>query len=184
MTAAVAGPEPGPDPGPDPESPYESRRARIVIMAVVGGLSLLLGLFSAHSLLNGLDGYPLGLRIADIVFGLAGYVALWWRRRWPLAFAGYVLVLSVFSTLSGGLPFVAAFTVAVHRHWPTALAASTLLALATWPGLLLYRDSSMRDTEVLFLFVVIVMFAVTGWGMFLRARRQLLASLRWRAERA
>ena len=42
----------------------------------------------------------------------------------------------------------------------------------------------MRDTEILFLFVVIVIFAVTGWGMFIRARRQLLASLRRRAERA
>jgi signal transduction histidine kinase len=184
MTAAVAWPEPGPDPGPDPESPYESRRARIVIMAVVGGLSLFLGLFSAHSLLNGLDGYPWGLRVADIVCGLAGYVALWWRRRWPLAFAGYILLISVFSTLSGGLAFVAAFTVAVHRHWPTALVTSALLAAAAWPGLLLYRDSSMRDTEVIFVFVVIMMFAVTGWGMFIRARRQLLASLRRRAERA
>ena len=180
----VAGPDSGSDPGPDPESPYESRRARIVIMAVVGGLSLVFGLLSAHSLLNGLDGYPWGLRVADIVCGLAGYVALWWRRRWPLAFAGYILLISVFSTLSGGLPFVAAFTVAVHRHWPTALVTSALLAAAAWPGLLLYRDGSMRDTEVLFVFVVITMFAVTGWGMFIRARRQLLASLRRRAERA
>jgi signal transduction histidine kinase len=184
MTVAVAGPEPGPAPGPDPESPYTSRRARIAIAAVVVGLSLALGLYSAHSLLDGLDGYPWGLRAADVAFGLAGYVALWWRRRWPLAFAGYILVISVFSTLSGGLPFVAAFTVAVHRHWPTALVTSTLLALAAWPGLLLYRDDSMRDTEILFLFVVIMIFAVTGWGMFIRARRQLLASLRRRAERA
>jgi signal transduction histidine kinase len=153
-------------------------------MAVVGGLSLALGLLSAHSLLDGLDGYPWGLRAADVAFGLAGYVALWWRRRWPLAFAGYILVIGVFSTLSGGLPFVAAFTVAVHRHWPTALVTSTLLALAAWPGLLLYRDDSMRDTEILWLFVAIIMFAVTGWGMFIRARRQLLASLRRRAERA
>jgi signal transduction histidine kinase len=153
-------------------------------MAVVGGLSLAFGLLSAHSLLDGLDGYPWGLRAADVAFGLGGYVALWWRRRWPLAFAGYVVLISVFSTLSGGLPFVAAFTVAVHRHWPTALVTSTLLALAAWPGLLLYRDDSMRDTEILFLFVVIMIFAVTGWGMFIRARRQLLASLRRRAERA
>jgi signal transduction histidine kinase len=184
MTEAVVRPAAGPEPGPDPESPYTSRRARIVIAAVVGGLSLALGLLSAHSLLDGLDGYPWGLRAADVAFGLGGYVALWWRRRWPLAFAGYILVISVFSTLSGGLPFVAAFTVAVHRHWPTALVTSTLLALAAWPGLLLYRDDSMRDTEILFLFVVIVIFAVTGWGMFIRARRQLLASLRRRAERA
>jgi hypothetical protein len=72
MTVAVAGPEPGPDPGPDPESPYTSRRARVVVMAVVGGLSLALGLLSAHSLLDGLDGYRWELRAADVAFGLAG----------------------------------------------------------------------------------------------------------------
>jgi signal transduction histidine kinase len=184
MTAVVARPEASPDPGPDPESSYTSLRARVVIATVVGGLSLFLGLLSAHSVLDGLDGYPWGLRVADIACGLAGYVALWWRRRWPLAFAGYILLISVFSTISGGLPFVAAFTVAVHRHWPTALVTSALLAVAAWPSLLLYRDSGMHDTEILFVFVVIVMFAVTGWGMFIRARRQLLASLRGRAERA
>ena len=91
------------------------------------------------------------------------------------------MVISVFSTLSGGLPFVAAFTVAVYRHWPTALLTSALLTLAAWPSLVLYRNS---DIGVLMLFVAIVMFAVTGWGMFIRARRQLLASLRRRAERA
>jgi signal transduction histidine kinase len=32
--------------------------------------------------------------------------------------------------------------------------------------------------------VAVLMFAATGWGMFIRARRQLLASLRGRAERA
>src|SRR2546421_557354 len=42
----------------------------------------------------------------------------------------------------------------------------------------------MRDTEILWLFVAIMIFAATGWGMFIRARRQLLASLRGRAERA
>lgn len=185
MTAAVAGPAAaGPDPGADPDSPYTSLRARVVIAVVVGGLSLALGLISDRGVVNGLEGYPLGLRVADVACGLIGYVLLWWRRRWPLAFAGYIAVISVFSTVSGGLPFVAAFTVAVHRNWPTALLTSTLLAVATWPSLLLYRSDSMHDTEILMLFVVIVVFAVTGWGMFIRARRQLLASLRRRAERA
>ena len=143
-------------------------------------MSLALGLTSDHSLLGGLDGYPWGLRAADVACGTIGYAALWWRRRWPLAFAGYILVISVFSTLSGGLPYVAAFTVAVHRDWPTALITSALLALAAWPSLLLYNG----DDGTLMLTVVIVMFAITGWGMFIRARRQLLASLRRQAERA
>jgi hypothetical protein len=59
-------------------------------------------------------------------------------------------VISVFSTLSGGLPFVAAFTVAVHRNWPTALITSALLALAAWPSLLLYNghDGTLMLTVV------------------------------------
>jgi signal transduction histidine kinase len=180
MAETVAPLEAGPDSGPDPESPYESLRARIVITLVTGGFSLLLGLTSDHNVLSGLGGYPWGLRIADVVFGTVGYAALWWRRRWPLAFAGYILVISTFSTLSGGLPFVAAFTVAVHRNWPTAVVTSVLMALASWPSLLLYSS----DVGVLMLVISVVMFAVTGWGMFIRARRQLLASLRGRAERA
>jgi signal transduction histidine kinase len=180
MAEAVTPSAAGADPRADPESPYESLRARIAVTAVSGGLSLAIGLTSGHSLLSGLDGYPWGLRAADVAFGTIGYAALWWRRRWPLAFAGYILVISVFSTLSGGLPYVAAFTVAAHRNWPTALITSALLALAAWPSLLLYNSGSGE----LMLVVVIVMFAVTGWGMFIRARRQLLTSLRWRAERA
>jgi signal transduction histidine kinase len=177
MAETVAPPGAGPDPWPDPQ---ESLPVRIAIAAVAGGVSLALGLTSGHSLLGGLDGYPWGLRAADVACGTIGYAALWWRRRWPLAFAGYILVISVFSTLSGGLPYVAAFTVAVHRNWPTALITSALLALAAWPSLLLYNG----DDGMLMLTVVIVMFAITGWGMFIRARRQLLASLRWQAERA
>jgi signal transduction histidine kinase len=180
----AAGPDSGTDPGLDPESPYESLRARIAIFVVAGGLSLLFGLSSDHSLLSGLDGYPWGLRAADVVCGLIGYVALWWRRRWPLAFAAYILVISVFSTLSGGLPFVAAFTVAVHRNWPTALVTSALLTLAAWPSLVLYSGDGTNSVGVLMVVVAVLMLAATGWGMFIRARRQLLASLRGRAERA
>ena len=174
----------GAGPGLDPESPYESLRARIAIFVVAGGLSLLLALSSDHTVFGGLDGYPWGLRAADVAFGLVGYVALWWRRRWPLAFAAYILVISVFSTLSGGLAFVAAFTVAVHRNWPTALVTSALLTLAAWPSLVLYTSGGTTSVGVLMVVVAVLMLAATGWGMFIRARRQLLASLRGRAERA
>ncbi len=126
----------------------------------------------------------MGLRAADVAFGLVGYVALWWRRRWPLAFAAYILLISVFSTLSSGLPFVAAFTVAVHRNWPIALVTSALLTLAAWPSLVLYTGGGTTSVGVLMVVVAVLMLAATGWGMFIRARRQLLASLRGRAERA
>lgn len=54
------------------------------------------------------------------------------------------------------------------------------MAGASWPALLLYSS----DVGVLMLVISVVLFAVTGWGMFIRARRQPLASLRGRAERA
>jgi len=184
MIAAVARPAGEPDPVSDPESPYQSLRARVIIFAVAGGLSLFLAVFTEKSVLTGMHGYPWGLRAADVTCGLAGYAALWWRRRWPLAFAGYILVISVFSTLAGGLAFVAAFTVAVHRNWPTALVTSALLTLGAWPSMILYSDGGSLKISGGMLVVGVLMLAVTGWGMFIRARRQLLASLRGRAERA
>ena len=171
--------------GPDPGTPPEPLRTRIIVVLVAGALSLLLGLTGSHTLTGGLDGYPWELRAADAIFGAAGYIALWWRREWPLAFAGYVLVISIFSTLSGGLPLVAAFTVAAYRGWRTALVTSILLAAASWPQIVLYNgDNSTSSAAELMLIVSTLIFALTGWGMFLRARRQLLISLRARAERA
>jgi signal transduction histidine kinase len=168
--------------GPGPEAPRESLRKQIVILVVAGGFSLALGLASSDGVLHGLDGYPWPLRVADVVFGGIGYVALWWRRRRPVAFAAYVLVVSLFSTVVGGLPLVAALTVAIHRNWPTALVTSALLTAVAWPSLLLYPGDSSAEASMLT--VSVAMFAVTGWGMFLRARRLLVASLRGRAERA
>jgi len=168
--------------GPGPEAPRESLRKQILIMVVAGGFSVALGLASSDGVLHGLDGYPWPLRVADVVFGGIGYVVLWWRRRRPVAFAAYVLVASLFSTVAGGLPLIAALTVAIHRNWPTALVTSALLTAVAWPSLLLYPGDSSAEASMLT--VAVAMFAVTGWGMFLRARRLLLASLRGRAERA
>jgi signal transduction histidine kinase len=168
--------------GPGAEAPPGSLRTQLTVVILAGGVSLVVGLTSSDTLLHGLQGYPWPLRVSDVIFGAIGYVALWWRRRWPMAFAGYILAISVFSTLAGGLAFLAALNVAVHRNWPTALVTSVVLTLGAWPSLLLYPGSSSIGASMLI--IAIVMFAMTGWGMYLRARRLLLASLRGRAERA
>ena len=164
-------------------APGQSVRVQILITAVLAALSLTLGLSGTDSPLHDWAGHPLPLRVADVVFGSIAYAGLWWRRRYPLIFAGYVLVVSTFSTVNGGLTLVAAYTVAVQRGWRTALITSTLLAVSAWPELLLYNNDHAGIRVVLML-VVILTFAVTGWGMFVRARGQLLASLRDRAQRA
>src|SRR3954453_18396835 len=66
------------------------------------------------------------------------------------------------SDTSRGLPFVAAFTVAVHRNWPTALVTSTLLTLAAWPSLILYSGDGTTSIGVLMVVVAVLMLAATG----------------------
>jgi DNA-binding NarL/FixJ family response regulator len=167
----------------EPAAPGQSVRVQIAITAVLAALSLTLGLSGTDSLLHDWAGHPLPLRLADVVFGSIAYVGLWWRRRYPLIFAGYVLAVSTFSTVADGLTLVAAYTVAVQRGWRTALITSALLAVSAWPELLLYNNDHTGIRVVLML-IVILTFAVTGWGMFVRARGQLLASLRDRERRA
>ncbi len=109
----------------DAPAPARSLGFELTLTAFLGGLSLVLGLVGSASLLHGLAGYPLGAAcVADGVLGSAAYVGLWWRRRYPVAYAGYVLVVSLFSTLTGGLSFIAAYTVASQRGWRTALITS------------------------------------------------------------
>jgi signal transduction histidine kinase len=184
LQASLPGRRPAPagDAG-DAAAPYQSVPVQILIFSVVAALSLGLGLTGGDSLVHGLAGHPWLLRAADVAFGVIAYVALWWRRRYPLAFAGYVIIIGVFSTLAGALSYMAAFTVAVHRNWPAALLTSSLIVATAWPSFLLYdHDPAARRRLMLFMFLTTV--AVTGWGMFIRARRQLLASLRNRAKRA
>ena len=167
----------------DGATPGQSVRVQIVIAAVLAALSLTLGLSGADSLLHDWAGHPLPLRLADVTTGSIAYAGLWWRRRYPLVFAGYVLAVSTFSSLAGALTLVAAYTVAVQRGWRTALITSALLAVSAWPELVLYNNGQ-GGIRVVLMLVVILTFAVTGWGMFVRARGQLLASLRDRAQRA
>ena len=79
-------------------------------------------------------------------------------------------------------PLIAAFTVALHRRWQVSVPVSALLTATAVPALLLYPGrnpfwSSMIASTALTT-------AFTAWGMFTRARRQLVTSLRERAERA
>ncbi|WP_433760281.1 sensor histidine kinase [Nocardia sp. CA-135398] len=153
-----------------------SRARDALVDATLTALALAIGLSSNHSLLRGIDGFPVWLRVADLVLGCGGFIALWWRRERPVVFACYVLIVSAFTTLSGGLVLVATFTLAVYRRWPTAVAFAALFVASAGPGLMLYNDHGpwLSEGSVA---AVVVIFAFTGWGMFVRARRQLVAAL-------
>ena len=119
----------------------------------------------------------------DLVGGLIASLALWWRRRWPVGVALFVAALNTYSASSAVAGAIALFTVAVHRRAAIAFALAAL-TLAITPIFLAINP----DDEVPYWFNLVIAVlasgAVVAWGMFVRSRRQLVLSLRDRAERA
>jgi signal transduction histidine kinase len=117
---------------------------------------------------------------ADLVGGSLCCLALWLRRRWPVGVALFIAPISAFSTLAGGAAIVAIFGLAVRRPFRTVVPIVALF-LAMVPVYLLVRAEVEPAEAVITSFA---MAAVVGFGMYVRARRELLRSLAERAERA
>ena len=119
--------------------------------------------------------------ILDIACGSLACLALWWRRRWPLGVALVCVLLGAVSISATPAGLLALFSLAVHRT-----ARQALLVAVLWiPALFVFAIySPTTDALSVVLLVTPLVFAATAWGMFIRARRQLLLTLRERALRA
>src|SRR5688572_5193423 len=118
----------------------------------------------------------------DYTIGAACCFALWLRRRWPVGLAVAMLVPAAL-TISGAIAYlVAVFTVGVHRR--TTIAG--LVTLAHFGAAMLFAFLRPTDSSIWQWLVLntAVYAGVLAWALFVRARRQLLSSLRERAERA
>ncbi|WFE30443.1 histidine kinase [Solwaraspora sp. WMMD791] len=119
----------------------------------------------------------------DLALGLVCCAAIWVRRRWPLTLAVLAAPVGLLSVTGGIALLVLLFTVAVHRPFLIA-AAATAGHLAVAPVYyLIYPDRDLGMIGAV-IFTGLVLGAVLAWGMFVRARRQLILSLRDRAHRA
>ncbi|WP_373312416.1 sensor histidine kinase [Asanoa siamensis] len=122
-------------------------------------------------------------RWLDIGLGALTPGLLWLRRRWPVAVALIMVPIGGVALTSAVSGMIALFTVAVHRRVGVSVLMA-LLTAATAPVFLAWRP----DPDLPYWFVtalsVITTFAVFAWGMFVRARRQLVVSLHDRAVRA
>jgi signal transduction histidine kinase len=119
--------------------------------------------------------------VVDVTFGALTCLSLWWRRRWPLGVALVCLLLGAFSISATAAGLLALTSLAVHRSL-----RPVLLAAALWiPSALVFAVySPTTDPLSVVLVVIPLVLAATAWGMFVRARRQLLFTLRERAQRA
>jgi len=129
------------------------------------------------------DAVPAWMHTADPFVGLAACAALWWRRRYPVAVAAVVFVAFMIGSTAVVAGLVAVLTVAVHREW---LVAVTVAGVYLAPSLWFTYAHPPPDVPLQVALVTIsLMFVVPLiWGMAVRARRQLVVTLRRDAERA
>ena len=174
---------PGPRPGVAGAAGRRSRRdwavdATLFTFAVV--FVLVTGLLRRDSLVP----EPEWLLDLDQVVGALGCAALWWRRRWPTLLAVALgLASAAFETVAGA-GLVALFTVAVHQR-PARTAWLFALSLVTGACFVVLRpDPDGAPAGLVLMLGLALQSATVGWGLFVRHRRQLISSLRERADRA
>jgi signal transduction histidine kinase len=146
-------------------------------LLALGGGAIALG----SSLHDSAAPFPPWQVVVDVACGTLACLSLWWRRRWPLGVALASVLLGIFSISATFAGLLALFSLAVHRPVRPAL-----LVAALWvPSGLLYAIYAQRNDAVsVVLTSAACVLAATAWGMYVRARRQLLLTLRERALRA
>ena len=119
----------------------------------------------------------------DLLLGVVGVILMRWRRQNPLVVALVVNVFGSFSTAASGAVIVTTMSLATRRRWreivPVAVVGfiSSVVFFETHPGA---EDSLLFSL----LFTVVFVTGVIAPGMYIGARRDLLATLHERAERA
>ncbi|MGW4031325.1 sensor histidine kinase [Streptomyces sp. NPDC004838] len=119
----------------------------------------------------------------DQLAGAAACCALWLRRRWPVRLAAVLAVVTVATPAAAGALLVSLFSLAVHRPFrPVGIVGALALVLgAIQPFVRPDPDSTVLASVIT---GVIALLMVTGWGMLVRSRRQLIIAFRERARRA
>jgi signal transduction histidine kinase len=145
----------------------------LVFVAAMGfGIATLVDTESDHS--------DAGM-VVDFAVGTAVCLALWVRRRRPLAVAVAAVSIAAFSAMAGGAAVVAVFNAAARLSRRALIAIVALALLAFVTSAALYPSGGPVGGQWLVGFLL--MAVVIGWGLFTRVRRELVHSLRERAER-
>lgn len=180
QTAATAMLAPGDSAHPDTAAPRTARDwcfdAGVFVVAVALGAAIL-------SVTDDVTATRMtsGQVAIDAALGVLCCLSLWGRRRWPFGVALMCVVLGAFSTSGTVAGLFALSSLAVYRPPRPALLVAALflpsaVVCSAWLG--------STDPWSVLLPTLALAAAAVAWGMFVRARRQLLATLVDRAERA
>ncbi|MBB6171398.1 signal transduction histidine kinase [Nocardiopsis mwathae] len=168
--------------GPDPRPAHRRRLRDRCVDAALFACAVLFGLLVLLER-SGPPPWPQWLVAVEYALGALSCLALWLRRRWPVALAVVLVVLASAIELVAGAALVALFTVAVHRPWRTTAAVAGL-SVALGAVVVALHSGPVMPRALDELLGTSILLGLVGWGLFIRHRRQLVLSLRDRAERA
>ncbi len=117
----------------------------------------------------------------DLAVGILSFVAVAWRRRFPVSIAIATNVAATFCFSAAGPSALALTSMATRRRWREIALVGAVL-LASIPAYLRVSPDVQTDPRVEAVSVVAVFGFLIGWGMYIGSRRELLATLRSRAE--
>jgi signal transduction histidine kinase len=132
--------------------------------------------------LPGMLELPTWLRIADPIVGAATCLALWWRRRFPVATAAFAGLAASMSNTATGAVAVLLFSVALHRGWTYAVPIAAGMTLLGAPYIVTYFPESFGPPVLWLLVILLGAGLLVSAGLGVRARRQLVLALRMRAD--
>ena len=119
----------------------------------------------------------------DLALGVASLAAMQFRRRWPLAVTVLTVAATAVSVSAIGPWIVCQVSLSARRRWREILPTAALSVLAGQASLAVQPNRTM-SWYVNLLFCVLAAGVYVAIGMYLGARRDLIASLHDRAERA
>ncbi|MGC5168181.1 sensor histidine kinase [Luteimicrobium sp. DT211] len=121
---------------------------------------------------------------ADLALGLASFVLVVHRRRRPFATALLLACFGVLSASSAGPAALALVSFATRREVPRLIAVGVVSVASGLAFNLVVPHTSDESWWLNLLFAAIVTAALAVWGMYVGSRRELLWSLRDRADQA
>ena len=123
------------------------------------------------------------LFVAELVLGACAYVLVHFRRRAPVPIALAIAAMSALSGVAAGPATLAAVSVATRRdpRQVITVGAANLAAAQTYTSIAPLSDN---DPVITTLVNIAVNAGMMGWGLYIGSRREIIWTLRTRAERA
>lgn len=120
----------------------------------------------------------------DLSLGVASFVLVHFRRRWPLTVAVVTALFTTVSMASAGPSTLALVSLATRQRLVPVIAVGLLGTITA----LVYAETQPRRVDEPFwldvAFNVVITIAIVSWGMYIGSRRVLLWTLRDRVARA